>query len=426
MRILVVDDNRSSADALQRALSKKGYEAVAHYDGASAIDDLEAFGPDLVLTDLKMEPVGGMEVLDAARQLRPPPEVIVFTAYGAIETAVEAMRLGARDFLTKPVTLDQLLRRLEDLDAERSPASAPPLPEVAPSAPAVAVADTLAADRRGPPPSRSADPFADFVAESPATRDLLETLRRVVDVPSPVWIEGEIGCGRGHVARTLHAARHPEQPFTVFDVARDTPWPTQGTVLLPNVDDLPRDLQQQLVRRLRHTPDSVRLVATASNEAPRRVHEGRLMSELYYGLAVIVVRVPRLADRTADIVPLLEQSLDRFSSRYGRPRPDITARHVEALLEHSWPGNIRELLNVAERAVVLGEEALALEVIRRATPGLPDLTPGFQLSTYLDDLERSILIEALRRTAGDRNAAGRLLGVERNTLRYKLKKYELL
>lgn len=398
MRILVVDDNRSSAEALARALSKRGDLAEAVFDGGEAIRRIEASPPDLVLTDLRMEPISGMEVLRAARAQRPPCEVIVFTAYGGVETAVEAMHLGARDFLTKPVTLDQLVRRLEQL-------------EHGPSAGEDSEDNAL---------------DANFSAAAQSSQELLTTLQQVADVPSNVWLEGEIGAGRGHAAYTLHRLGRPDSPFTTLDLAREAPWPESGTVVLPNVDDLPADLQRALVRRLRAVPPEVRLIATAAPDALQRVREGVLNSELYYALAVIVIRVPPLRDRVEDIGPLMQLALETFSKRYKRPVPDVAADHLERLKMHSWPGNVRELLNVSERAVVLGTDALDLEVVRRPTPGLPRLEPGFSLAQYLESVERRILMDALRRTGGDRTAAGRLLGVERNTLRYKLNKYDLL
>lgn len=397
MRILVVDDNRSSADALVRALRRRGDDAEATYDGGSAIERIGQQAPDLVLTDLRMEPVDGMEVLRVARSHRPPIEVIVFTAYGAVDTAVEAMHLGARDFLTKPVTLEQLPRRLDELD---------------PKAPAT------------PPQGRSLDET--FEASSPAARELLSLLERAAGVPSPVWLEGEIGSGREHAAYKLHRLATPNAPFVVFDVGRETPWPEEGTVVLPNVDSLPPDLQRQLVRRLQHVPRAVRIAATASADARQRVSENLLDPELYYKLAVIVVQVPPLREREEDILPLLRLALQHFANRYQRPAPLVQPEHEERMLSHSWPGNIRELLNVAERAVVLGEDALRLELVRRSTPGLPTLEPGFSLSAHMERIEKRILAEALRKAEGDRAVAGRLLGVERNTLRYKLQKYKLI
>lgn len=398
LNILVVDDNRSAADALARVLRKQGDEVTAVYDGESAIRLIRDQAPDVVLTDLKMEPVDGMEVLQAARELRPPVEVIVFTAYGAVDTAVKAMRRGARDFLTKPVTVDQVNRRLDDLRRTAAPGQL--LQEEAP--------------RTG------------FIAESAKGRRLWEEIQRAAGVPTPVWIEGELGAGRGFTAEKIHELGQGGGPFVLYDAARATDWPEQGTALVTNVDDLPDDLQRQLFRQLQRVPDGVRVIATAGPDGRRTVAEGRLRSELYYALAVLVVQVPPLRERPEDVVPLLRSALDRFSKRYDRTRPELSETQARRLETHAWPGNIRELLNLAERAVVMGAGAFDLEVIDAPPAGLPKLEPGFNLANYLESIERQILVEALRKTEGDRNQAGRLLGVERNTLRYKLNKYGLL
>lgn len=394
LRILVVDDNRSAADALARVLGKSGDQVEALYDGASAIERIDEAPPDVVLTDLKMEPVDGMAVLQAARAHRPPVEVIVFTAYGAVDVAVRAMRLGARDFLTKPVTVEQVASRIEQLRNRHLPA-----PQVL---------DTP------------------FVAESPSSRALLETLQRAADVPSPVWIEGEIGSGRVFAAGTLHRMSGAEGPVVLRESRFDEPWPERGMVILPNVDDLPEDLQRQLVRSLASVPPGLRVVATASPDSRRLVHEGQLRADLYYKLSVVLVQVPPLRQRPEDVVPLFAQALARYAENYHRPQPELGSELVQRLRHHSWPGNIRELMNLAERTVVLGTDIADIEVIDRPPPGLPSLEPGFSLSNYLESVEKRILVEALRQSGGDRAQAGRLLGVERNTLRYKLNKYGLL
>ena len=401
LSVLVVDDNRSSADALARLLRKQGDEVDSVYDGQTAIERIRSNPPDVVLTDLKMEPVDGMAVLAAARQLHPPVETIVFTAYGAVDIAVRAMHLGARDFLTKPVTMEQVAARLDQI--------------------------------RGGPPIEAADEPPgddDFLAQSPASRELQAMLERAAGVPSSVWIEGELGSGRAHSARALHQfgerARGERLPFAIRNVARDEPWPTIGTVLLPNVDDLNQGLQRELFRQLQQVPEGVRVVATAKPGGRQRVAEGELRPELYYQLAVVVIRVPPLRRRPEDVLPLFKMGLRQYAERYQRGTPELGPEALTQLSRHYWPGNLRELLNLAERTVVLGAEGFNLEVIEDSGPGLPKLEPGFSLSQFLETMERRILVDALQRTAGDRAQAGKLLGVERNTLRYKLNKYGLL
>lgn len=398
LKVFVVDDNRAAADALSRVLAKSGHQVDTAYDGQTAIERIRIDPPDIVLTDLRMEPLDGLSVLQAARELRPPVEVILMTAYGDVEVAVRAMHMGARDFLTKPVTVEQVMDRLKELRADRS-------------------APKEAGSERAP---------VEFIARAPASIECKEALQRAAGVPSPVLLEGEVGSGRGHAALTLHRMSTPDAPFTVRDLGRLGPWPESGTVLLPNIDDLPDDLQAALVRALQHVPQGVRVIATAGPNCRRRVAEDKLRASLYYALAVVVIPVPPLRRRKEDVRPLIELHLRTLAGRYGRELPEIPEEQLEALERHSWPGNIRELFNAAERAVVMGPNSLLIEIVESPANGLPKLEPGFSLSNYLEAVERRILVEALRRTGNDRNKAGGLLGVARNTLRYKLNKYGLL
>ncbi len=402
LRILVVDDNRASATALAKLLQKLGDEVQAVFDGEAAIRELDTFRPDVVLTDLRMEPVDGMAVLEAARSRTPAPDVFVFTAYGAIDTAVRAMRLGARDFLTKPVTVEQIEARL---DALRSPQV-----EVAPTE------------------------MQDVVASSAAGRTLIDLLGRAADVPSPVWIEGEVGTGRTYAAEVLHRLSNDRMgsslPLTLRDPGTDAPWPERGSVVLSNIDDLADDQQRTLVRMLGLVPRDVRLMATAQPGGLRRVRDGEIRPELYFRLAVLVVTVPPLRDRQDDIVPMFQAQLKRFSTAYRRPLPVPDREVIHAVARHTWPGNVRELMNAAERAVVMGIEHFQIQPFSRgpapvAASGVPELEPGFNLQEHMENVERAILEAALSQCDGDRNRVGKLLGVERNTLKYKLLKHGL-
>jgi DNA-binding NtrC family response regulator len=391
--ILIVDDNRSAADALARILSLGGDRVTAAYDGQTAIEHVRTHPLDLVLTDLRMEPVDGMEVLRAARSLDPPVEVIVFTAFGAVEIAVEAMRLGARDFLTKPVTAEQIVERLAPM-------------------------------RDGGAVHPSEDP--DFIAFSSASLQLVEALGRAAGVPSPVWLSGELGSGRGFAARYLHRVDRGDAPYVELNPARSLTWPETGTVVLPNVDQLSIPAQTQLTRDVYSAPPELRIIATSGSDPRRLVAEGRLHADLFYTLSVVPIEVPPLRERREDILPMLDAALDAFASRYRRSRPTLPPELRQQLTTHGWPGNVRELYNLAERTVVMGADALHIDVQPPASAGMPRLEPGFSLSAYLESIEKRLLVEALRQADGDRNQAGRILGVERNTLRYKLNKYGLL
>lgn len=402
MMVYVVDDNRSSADALSRLLQRGGHSARAFYDGASVLRAAEAQAPGLILTDLNMEPVDGLQVLRQARQHSPPIPVLVFTAFGDVETAVEAVRLGAMDFLMKPVSIDQVLLRVAQVAGQEHPLETPQ-------------------DTPAPPP---------FIAISPAARTLLGQLELAAGVPSPVWLEGEVGSGRSHAARTLHQLAHRSGPFLRYhqDV-QPTNWPEETTLLVEHIDRRTPEELSCLHEVLQQRPASARIVCTA---APGAAAELASASDVMVQLAVLVINVPPLRQRVPDILPLFNRYLSSLATQYHRMPPSLSATLMDQLQQHRWTGNLRELKNFAERALVLGPDTLQFA----DRDHLPDrttashasdlLTDGFSLARHMEQVERGLLEEALRQSEGDRAKAGRLLGVERNALRYKLNKYGLI
>ncbi len=387
MKVLIVDDNRSAADALRLVLKRHGYPSEAVYGGAEAIVRLDAGGIDAVVTDLRMEPVDGMAVLAHARGLPAPPEVLVVTGYGTVDAAVEAMRMGARDFLTKPVAPDQLVARLEAL---------------------VAGEDDL--------------PVA--TGTSPAAKALRARLEAVSGVRSSVLLRGEPGSGRRWVAAALHRAAggrlvvlaHPGRSHRE-DLAG------AGVLLLPGVDHLDEGERRQLLRALDALDEGTRVVAAAgAGWGPAEA------GELYYRLAVLVIDLPPLRERAADIPALVEQLVEQRAKALGRAPILPDPRQLAALQRYAWPGNLRELAAVVERALVFGPGAWEVAgAPASAAPGAEvTLGEGFSLAQHLEDIERALLERALEEAGGDRVEVARLLGLERNTLRYKLNKYGLL
>lgn len=394
LQILVVDDNRTAAEAAAMLLQRDGHTVSVCFDGATAIGRLGVMPFDLVLTDLRMEPIDGIAVVRAARAQSPPVDAIVFTAFGSIEAAVEAMRHGAADFLTKPVTAEVLLRRVREYRAAAPPGLA-------------------------------------LVGESGAMEALRADAVRLAPVRSAVLIEGETGTGRRHLARWLHQnGPDPERPLRVALPGRPVAdLAESGLVLLSAIDDWPgpalTELQRQLA--LLEPGGPPRLVATAQPGLDARVASGTFPAELYFRLAVLPLRIPPLRDRPDDILPLLRHFLTAHARALGRPAPALPAPALASLAAHAWPGNLRELSNLAERAVVLGPGVLELPPrAATETPPPPAWGPGFNLSAHMEQVERRVLLDAIQATGGDRAAMGRILGLERNTLRYKLNKYGLL
>lgn len=399
LSVLVVDDNRSAALAIAMLLEREGHGAEAVYDGQSAIQRLRSTHYDLVLTDLRMEPVDGLAVVAAARQKDPPVEAIVFTAYGSVDAAVEAMRLGAADFLTKPVTADVILRRVRNLRGE------------------------------------SVETHSELVGTSASISQIRGQAHKLTGVRSTVLITGEIGVGRRHLARWLHQnGPDRERPMLIARPGRplDLDRLAQaGTLLIPNIDSWDHSAQSFLLQQLEPLePGSPpRVIATASGDISQHVSEGSFRPDLYFRLAVLVLAVPPLRQRREDIAVLLESFLDQHDQRTGGTTMLPTDTQLRQLQQHGWPGNIRELANLAERAAVLGDIAFDMPT----QPGQHSpareplvLQPGFNLSAHMEAMERHLLIQAIEQTNGDRPQMSRLLGLERNTLRYKLNKYKLL
>jgi len=390
MHVLVVDDNRSAADALVMVLKRRGYTAESHYGGGEAIARLDAADGepvDVVVTDLRMAPVDGVAVLRHARSLKTPPEVLVLTGYGTVEGAVEAMRLGARDFLTKPVSPDQLVARLEALTAGEDDVS-------------VASGD------------------------SEAARALRAHVAAAASVRSTVLLVGEPGSGRRRIATQLHReGPDSERPLQILPhPARADALGETGTLFLPGVDHLGDAEQRQLLRVLDAASTQLgdpRVIAA--------VEPGWAgSSELYYRLGVLEIQVPALRERAADIPALIEQLVEQRARALNREPCRPTAAQLARLAADPWPGNLRELAAVVERALVFGPGAWERSGPAPSAERGPELREGFSLPRHLESVERELLVRALEQTGGDRGAMSRLLGVERNALRYKLNKYQLL
>lgn len=396
LQVLVVDDNRTAADAIAALLRREGHQVQVCFDGMSAIQAMHAGWQDLVLTDLRMEPVDGLQVVRAARAMSPPREVMVFTAFGSVETAVEAMRLGAADFLTKPVAAEQILNRVRAIR-----------PLVQPSAP--------------------------VLGSSPAAMRLWAEAEASAAVRSSVLILGEPGTGRRHLARWLHAhgpdaaselrilrPGQVEEPAALADL---------GSLLLVGLDGWSREALASLGRLLEgwEAGQPPRLLATAAPAIELQVARGEFPAELYFRLAVLILRVPPLRARIEDLPALLDHFLAQHARAMGRPSPKPSAAQLSALQRHAWPGNLREVANLAERAVILGPGSFDLGAAARPLSDAGEaLGDGFNLQEHLEAIEKQVLERAIQQTDGDRPAMSRLLGIERNTLRYKLNKYNLL
>jgi DNA-binding NtrC family response regulator len=442
--LLLVDDDATLARVLAAELARSGYEVVTAATGAAALETMAKLEPPLVLLDLQLPDMKGLDVLRAIREASPGTEVIMLTGHGSIDTAIESIRMGAFDYLAKPCPLDELEIRLQRARERQSLRKRASLLE------------------RGLVPL---DPGASFVGESPPFRKLLHMIERAAPSDSTVLITGETGSGKEMVAKLLHA-RSPRmrRPFVVVECAalqedllqselfghergaftgadRAKPGLFEvahgGTIFLDEIGEVSPATQVKLLRVLdtssfRHVGATVeihvdvRVLAATNRDLSKLVGQGLFREDLFYRLSTITLELPPLRERFSDIDLLANHCLARLNARYGFEKR-ISQAAMEVLRRHAWPGNVRELLHVMEAAVVVCEGAEILPshlsaaiptgVQRGSLPGAegPVLT--------LEQLERDYIERILRQTGGHRGNAARLLGISERNLYRKLREY---
>ncbi len=426
--LLVVDDEPLKRITLQIELSQVGYTVLDGADAAAAIKVLSSRPVDVVITDLRMPQMDGLQLLEQIKARWPQTHVVLMTAYGSVDSAVAAIKRGAYDYLTKPFKTEMLLEKLERLRSARG-----------------WVTDK---DRPVPPPER----LGSLIGVSYSARRLFQQVRAIADSDRPLLIEGENGTGKALVARAVHElGRRSARPFVTFDCSASETCDADlfaclehadgGTLYLAGVDALPPAAQGRLLHVLESRtldtsggarPIDVRLVCSTTLELRTGVDEGRFRQDLYYRLSAASLGVPPLRDRREDIPLLARQFLERAAAAHGdgRPRPTRLSPHaIEALLGYHWPGNARELEHVIEQAATLaGGEEIELKdiLLPRQGPGARAPAPSERLpglTETIAGIERSLIDSALRRAAGNQARAAQFLGIPRTTLRDKMAKY---
>jgi DNA-binding NtrC family response regulator len=450
LRVLIVDDERTLARSIRIFLEELGHEAEVANDGQRALELFQQFQPDLVFLDLRLPGLSGLELLKKIRGHDPSVVTVVMTAYGTIEGAVEAMKLGGFDYLTKPVDLDELKLVLERSQEDRRLRQ-----EV-----------RYYRDRE----ARNLD--IALVGNSPALRPVLREMERLTsldDAPA-VLLTGETGTGKSLVARALHAkGRRCRGPFIEVDCtslpaslvetelfghekgsftdARESrigliEAAEGGTCFLDEVGDLEPSLQGKLLRtideRTVRRVGSVRdrrvdtwIIAATNKDLAGMLASGAFRKDLYYRLAVVTIHLPPLRERSEDVGPLAEFFLRRFAAKYGRRVSRLSSAALASFSGYAWPGNLRELRHVIERAVLASAPtATELELDALGQPhGAPQppsaggaAAPG---GLSLADTERAMIERALLQAGGNQTRAARLLGISRDTLRYRMAKFKL-
>ncbi len=480
MRVLIVDDNQSLVRGLATFLHQDGHTTATAGTLAEGRQHLDAAAFDLVITDLKLPDGLGLDIVRAARAGEDPAEVILMTAFGTVETAVEAMKLGAMDYLIKPVALEEFAFRIDRLARVRRTQRHARAVERENR-------DLLAA-------SGLASPLDEMLGDSAAMVALRTTLRKIAPFPSTVLITGETGVGKELAARSIHTlSARSHEPFVRVNCASipDTLFESElfghekgaftdarerrigrfeaaqgGTLFLDEVGEVPLALQAKLLRAIQDKEIhrvggtapliiDTRIVAATNRDLDQMVTAGTFRQDLLYRLAVIRVPVPSLRERRQDLPMLANHLLHRIKGEFGRPRLALSAAAVAAIAAARWPGNVRQLRNVIERAVVLcegdiiGPEVLAIDtglpttpataahppdpvdvscsVNNGSSPAAPAL-PGDQRSGLVDLLagyEKQLIEAALARARGVKSRAAEELRLPRTNLLYRMKRLGL-
>lgn len=449
--VVVCDDEELIRWSLKAHLESEGYRVFVASNGQEALDAVAEHGADLLLTDLKMPVMDGMTTIRELRKTGSTLPILVLTAHGAVETAVEATRLGASGYLQKPFDVREVSLAIETaLHTDR-------------------LRNEVHYLRR-----RAREGYGEFIGTAPILAPMFQDLKRLEDVNAPtVLLTGESGTGKDVLARAIHA-RSPrsERPFIAVDCAAlpehlieselfghergaFTDARTMkrglfeiaegGVAFLDEIGELPLLTQSKLLRALeertfkrvggvKRSPMDVGIIAATNRDLKKEVKEGRFREDLYFRLNVIAVHIPALRDRRTDVPLLAESFLETFNTRFGRALEGIDGEAMERLSAYDWPGNVRELRNVLERLVLLAPEAVVR--VEHLPPEIQYARSGRSLQSDcpfelpedgvdLEAVERGLLLQALERTGFNQSASARLLGISRYALRYRMEKFEL-
>jgi two-component system NtrC family response regulator len=445
--ILVVEDEPVQLESLAGFLTKQGYRVLKAANPENALVTVRENAVDIVLSDFKMPRMSGVELLEAIKEINPSVQVIIMTAYGTVESAIEAMKLGAADYITKPIDLYRLQVLIRNIVERKQLVSENRLLR-----------------------QQLSERFSveGIISESSGMSRVLNVAGRVADSNASVLITGETGTGKELIAKSVHfsGSRH-DKPFVAVNCAalpdnlleselfghekgaytgadrqRKGRFETAdgGTLFIDEVGEIPLSLQVKLLRVLQEktferigssTPlkANARIVAATNRDLEAMVREGTFRQDLFYRLNVVSIRIPPLRDRREDIPPLAELFVRRFASENNKRIAGISREAMDTLMKYSYPGNVRELENIIQQSVVLsrGETIMVNDLPVRVNEGIQH-SGSWQSATAsftekVEAFERSLILDALREAGQVQTRAAELLGISERHLRYKLKKY---
>ncbi len=446
IRVLIVDDDPGMCTMLQTRLTVRGFSVTTRSAASDAIDAVKQEPVDVVVTDVTMKNMNGVELCQRLLEFRPHLPVILITAFGSMDTAIQAIRAGAYDFLPKPFEIDQLVLAIER------------------GATLALLRDEVQHLRRMVAPTA----FGDLVGSSPSMRELYSKLAKIADNDAAVLLTGESGTGKELVARAIHAASprasgpfvaincaampahlleselfgHAKGAFTDAKTAKLGLFQTAsgGTIFLDEIGELPLETQPKLLRVLQErtlrpvganaeVAFDARVITATNRDLEQMIEEQRFREDLYFRINVLTIALPPLRTRGGDILLLARHFLERIAARSGKRVPGISAETAQRLMTYPWPGNVRELENCIEYAVAL---ATFDEI---SVSDLPDKVRAYrptqivlsssdpeQLVT-LEELERRYVLRVLENVGGNKAAAARVLGIERRTLYRMLERW---
>ncbi len=442
-KLLVVDDERDICKALEFLLSREGYSVVTAYSGKDALEKIEREAFDLVITDLKMEEIDGIQVLEKALGKNPNLLVIIMTAFASVESAVEAMKKGASDYIVKPFINEDVKMTIRRLLEHKK-----------------VMNENLALRQQ------LSQQFGckEFVGTSNQIMYVFEVLEKVIPTRSNILILGESGTGKGLVAEIVHCnSQRKDRPFISINcsaipenlleselfgyrkgaftgAASDKKGlivlADEGTLFLDEIGDMPLSLQSKVLKVLEsgevlpiggtsQTYVDVRVIAATNKNLEELIAKGLFREDLYYRLNVIEVKIPSLRERREDIDVLAQHFLEKCSKENNKNITGISDEAMEVLHYHSWPGNIRELRNVLERAVVLAtSETIGLKELPDKLLDTKE-SEGDSLKNKIDFYEKKVIVDTLEAHNWNKEEAARMLGVDLATIYRKIKKLDI-
>ncbi len=443
-KILIVDDEASHRMMLKAHLDEEGYEVIEAPDGQAAVDLVSRQFFDLILMDMRMPVMDGMEALQRIKKITPVIPVIMMTAFGSIDSAVEALKAGADDYLTKPLDMDELLLKVKKVLHYRH----------------LEKENLLNRERLG-----ERFDFSNIIGKSPAMKELFETLAMVAPTDATVLLLGESGTGKEIIANAIHQNSprkdqayikvncaalpetlleselfgHEKGAFTGAQAKRKGRFELAdgGTLFLDEIGEMSPATQAKILRVLqekefeavggtRTISVDVRIIAATHKDLETEVKEGRFREDLFYRLNVVPITIPPLRNKKEDIPLLAEHFLKMYTEKNNKDIKTFEPRVMDALVRYPWPGNVRELENIVERMVIMS---------RGDTIVVEDLPPDFKTlqngeeerpiptGSSLKEIEKEVILKTLERTKGNRTKAALVLGVTRKTLQNKIKEY---